>query len=264
MKKQPVHLISEPRGCVALRTACGRELSPKVARTETARSVTCSNCQHAAALARGGKWHGLKDYSWRERKPGEVDRDLTKAAAKALAPGAFSGGFYASAGVRGAGSEKVVVRRDSGLTVQVAVKVKGRAGVQSLARMVAAAGRILETVETIEARAMAADGPVTSTLREATEQELRRIWLAAKTIASTKLPELAVVPELQEWRTTLDPRTAKLAKPGAELPPHDGLPPEPIGSRPRCVLVPPDPRPTRRERVARVRARKAARRRATR
>lgn len=181
MKKQPVHLISEPLGCVALRTACGRELSPKVSRTETAQRVTCRNCRHATETT-GGAWCGLEGYSWRRRRAGEVDRDLTKAAAKALAPGAFT-------------SPAVAPR--SGLTVQVAVKVKGRAGVQSLTRMVRAAGRILETVETIEARAMAADGPVTPTLREASEPELRRIWLAAKTIASTKLPALAIDSKLK-------------------------------------------------------------------
>lgn len=134
MKKHPVHLIVEPLGCVALRTACGRPLSPKVRRTESAKAVTCRNCT-SMTRETGGAWSGLEGYLWRKRKPGEVDRDLTKAAAKALAPGAFSGGFYASAGVRGAGSEKVVVRRDSGITVHVAVKVKNRAGVQALARM---------------------------------------------------------------------------------------------------------------------------------
>ncbi len=42
---------------------------------------------------------------------------------------------------------------------------------------------ILDVVESVEARCMAADGPVTPTLREMTEAELRRLWKAAKVIA---------------------------------------------------------------------------------
>jgi hypothetical protein len=44
------------------------------------------------------------------------------------------------------------------------------------------AGIIARTIETIDNRAMSADGPVTPTLQEATVPELRRIYQAAKRI----------------------------------------------------------------------------------
>jgi hypothetical protein len=44
------------------------------------------------------------------------------------------------------------------------------------------AGIIAQTLEDIDNRAICADGPVTPTLKEATYQELRRIYLAAKRI----------------------------------------------------------------------------------
>ncbi len=40
--------------------------------------------------------------------------------------------------------------------------------------------RIVNIIECVESRCMAADGPVTPTTKEITEDELRRIWLAAK------------------------------------------------------------------------------------
>lgn len=175
--KKPVHLISEPRECVALRTACGRALSPKVRRSESAKAVTCRNCT-SMTRETGGAWCGLEGYSWRKRKPGEVDRDLTKAAAKAIAPGAFV-------------SPVVAPGRRATATVDVRVTVD-RSGLDSLNRMVKAAGVVLDVVESIENRAMVADALVTPTLREATERELAQIWRAAKTIAGTALPELRV------------------------------------------------------------------------
>jgi glutamate dehydrogenase/leucine dehydrogenase len=45
------------------------------------------------------------------------------------------------------------------------------------------ARRILEIVDQVEARCMAADDDVTPTLKEITESEMRRLWLAAKAIA---------------------------------------------------------------------------------
>ena len=44
------------------------------------------------------------------------------------------------------------------------------------------AGIIARTIETIDNRAICADGPVTPTLREATVPEMRRIYQAAKRI----------------------------------------------------------------------------------
>lgn len=44
------------------------------------------------------------------------------------------------------------------------------------------AGVICRTLEDIDDRAIFADGPVTPTLREATPEELRRIYRAAKRI----------------------------------------------------------------------------------
>lgn len=44
------------------------------------------------------------------------------------------------------------------------------------------AGLIARTLEKIDDRAICADGPVTPTLREATPEELRRIYRAAKRI----------------------------------------------------------------------------------
>ena len=41
---------------------------------------------------------------------------------------------------------------------------------------------VCRTLERIDDRAIAADGPVTPTLREATAQELRRIYVALKRI----------------------------------------------------------------------------------
>lgn len=43
-------------------------------------------------------------------------------------------------------------------------------------------GIICRTLEAIDDRAICADGPVTPTLREATHEELRRIYSAAKRI----------------------------------------------------------------------------------
>ncbi len=40
--------------------------------------------------------------------------------------------------------------------------------------------RIVNIIECVENRCMAADGPVTPTTKEITEDDLRRIWLAAK------------------------------------------------------------------------------------
>ena len=42
---------------------------------------------------------------------------------------------------------------------------------------------ILDVVDSVELRCMAADGPVTPTLQEITEAELRRLWRAARAIA---------------------------------------------------------------------------------
>lgn len=177
MKIKPVHLISEPAGCVALRTACGRELSPKVERTPLGQLVTCRNCRHTTSEA-GGAWLGLEGYSWRKAKPREkLSRVAREMAAEA----------------EGFTSPKVIPRARARATVEVEVKVRGRDSVQKLRRLLAAAERVLDTVDTIEARAMAADGPVTPTLRAATEQELRRIWLAAKAIARTKWPKIVGV-----------------------------------------------------------------------
>lgn len=48
-----------------------------------------------------------------------------------------------------------------------------------------AAHRILKVVDLVEARCMAADGPVTPTTQEIGERELQVIWRAAKTIADS-------------------------------------------------------------------------------
>ena len=235
MKRAPIHRIVEPSGCVALRTACGRELSRRVRRTEDLRSVTCRNCLHLHAEP--GAWSGIEGYTWRKRKPGEVDRDLTKAAARALAPGAFV-------------SPKIAPKRDKvrrGAKLTLEVQLKGADALANLARVVKAASVVLEVVETVESRCMAADGPVTPTLRAMREPELAKLWRAARVIATTKLPELV------EWRTAPDPRTASLAiAPEIEFPGRAG--------EPLKLIEPPMPRETRRERVARVLRRRKARR----
>lgn len=233
MKRPPVHRIVEPRECVALRTACGRLLSRAVRRTEDVRSVTCRNCQHVAP----GKWTGLAGYSWRVRGFGEVDRDLTKAAARMLAPEVFV-------------SHKVMPPRDKvqrGAKLTLEVQLKGADALAALAKVVKASGVVLEVVEAVEGRCMAVGGPVTPTLRAMRESELAQLWRAARVIATTKLPEIV------EWRTAVDPRVNPL----------HGLPIEPVRGRERCVVVPidpPDPRETRRQRVARVQRRRKARR----
>jgi len=60
----------------------------------------------------------------------------------------------------------------------------------AVTRTVRDAGVIARTIEAIDHRCMAADGPVTPTLEEATYQELRRIYQACKRIE-------------KRWRTTL-------------------------------------------------------------
>lgn len=52
-----------------------------------------------------------------------------------------------------------------------------------------AAKAIDEVVRSVEARCMAADGPVTPTLQEMTEHELRVIWIAADSIRALLQPE---------------------------------------------------------------------------
>jgi hypothetical protein len=49
-------------------------------------------------------------------------------------------------------------------------------------RTIRDAGVIARTIESIDHRAMACDGPVTPTLQEATYPELRRIYQACKRI----------------------------------------------------------------------------------
>lgn len=49
-------------------------------------------------------------------------------------------------------------------------------------RFLKPAKRIMRIVELVEARCMAADGPVTPTLQEMTEGGLREIWLGCKAI----------------------------------------------------------------------------------
>jgi carbamoylphosphate synthase small subunit len=52
----------------------------------------------------------------------------------------------------------------------------------AVTRTIRDAGVIARTIESIDHRAMAADGPVTPTLEEATVAELRRIYQACKRI----------------------------------------------------------------------------------
>ena len=59
----------------------------------------------------------------------------------------------------------------------------------ALTRTIRDAQIIARTIESIDHRAMAADGPVTPTLEEATTAELRRIYQACKRIE-------------KRWRTT--------------------------------------------------------------
>ena len=59
----------------------------------------------------------------------------------------------------------------------------------ALTRTIRDAQIIARTIESIDHRAMAADGPVTPTLDEATTAELRRIYQACKRIE-------------KRWRTT--------------------------------------------------------------
>ena len=56
--------------------------------------------------------------------------------------------------------------------------------VADYSEMLSAAQSICHTISIIETRCMAADGPVTPTLQEMTESELRLIWKAANRIAS--------------------------------------------------------------------------------
>lgn len=42
---------------------------------------------------------------------------------------------------------------------------------------------IMRLVDRVETRCLAADGPVTPTLQEMTEAELRQLWAAARSIA---------------------------------------------------------------------------------
>ncbi len=48
---------------------------------------------------------------------------------------------------------------------------------------------VCEIVESVENRCMAADGPVTPTLQEMSEEELRELWQAANAIATISNPE---------------------------------------------------------------------------
>lgn len=48
--------------------------------------------------------------------------------------------------------------------------------------------RIAEIIEAVENRCMAVDGPVTPTLQEMTEEELRRIYALATGVNSVALP----------------------------------------------------------------------------
>ena len=48
------------------------------------------------------------------------------------------------------------------------------------------AQEILDTISVVEQRCLVADGPVTKTLQEITESELRKIYKAAKALAALK------------------------------------------------------------------------------
>ena len=60
--------------------------------------------------------------------------------------------------------------------------MRGGYDTMDLTRTLRDAGIISRTLEKIDDRAICADGPVTPTLREATPEELRRIYAAAKRI----------------------------------------------------------------------------------
>lgn len=57
---------------------------------------------------------------------------------------------------------------------------------------------IAETLEAIDGRAIAADGPVTPTLREATNSELRSIYRAAKRIQARAIEAERGTPATKE------------------------------------------------------------------
>lgn len=90
-----------------------------------------------------------------------------------------------------------MVKKPPSMLLRVRV-VGTEEAIAPLAKLTTAAGVVLGIVETIENRCMAADGSVTPTLREMTEEELRRLWRACKTIASTQLPQLVTGKPLDE------------------------------------------------------------------
>ena len=73
-------------------------------------------------------------------------------------------------------------RRESRFGVGVGSGERGRM-LEAIASLTAPAKEIETIIYAVEARCMAADGPVTPTLAEMTEDELRRLWQAAHKIA---------------------------------------------------------------------------------
>lgn len=196
MKREPIHLVDEPKNTRAIRTACGREIGnpARVLTSAKRKLVTCANCQRQPK-----GWRGLRGYSYEPET-------------------------------------KTMLR----------VRVVGFAdAIAGLSKMVQAAERVLDVVTTVEGRCMAADGPVTPTLREMREDELRVLWRAAKVIATTPMPELVAAgsDEKDAPRLSYAPEPAR-APAGAPL----------------KRIEPPMPHESRRERIARVQRRRKARR----